>query len=135
MGYSHKENTTMIGYTTLGSDDFAGAGAFYDGILGELGAQRMMDDDHIILWATAAGAGMFAVIKPFNEQPATVGNGTMVAFAVESQAQVEKLYNKALTLGATDEGEPGPRGDSGMIFGYVRDPQGNKLAFYCMPQG
>jgi len=121
----------MIGYTTLGTNDFAKSGKFYDNLLAQLGAKRVMEDEHIIIWSNKPKAAMIAVIKPHNGQPATVGNGTMVALVVKDLATIESLHSKALELGATCEGAPGPRGDN-MNFGYVRDLEGNKLAFYCM---
>ena len=74
---------------------------------------------------------MLAVIKPHDGQPATVGNGGMIALVVKDLAMIETLHKKALELGGTCEGAPGPRTDT-MSFGYVRDLDGNKLAFYCM---
>lgn len=121
----------MIGYVTLGTNNFEKAGEFYDALLGEIGARRVMEDDHIIIWSTKPGASMLSVIKPNNGEPATVGNGTMVALLVDDLATIERLHAKALALGGTDEGAPGLRGDT-MSFGYVRDLEGNKLAFYCM---
>ena len=121
----------MIGYTTLGTNHFEKAGDFYDALLAELGAKRMMADDHIIVWATTPGQGMLAIIKPHNGEPATVGNGVMIALNAPDLATIERLHAKALALGGTDEGAPGPRGDT-MSFGYIRDLDGNKLAFYCM---
>ncbi len=71
------------------------------------------------------------MFKPFDGNPATVGNGVMVALLVDSPAKVDALYKKALELGATDEGAAGPRGIPGFYAGYFRDPDGNKLNFYC----
>jgi predicted lactoylglutathione lyase len=54
----------------------------------------------------------------------------MVALRVDSKATVDALHRKALELGGTDEGAPGPRGD-GFYAGYFRDLDGNKLnAFF-----
>jgi len=72
------------------------------------------------------------VIKPFDENPATVGNGTMVALAFDAPEKVDALHAKALELGAADEGAPGPRGDGSFYAGYFRDPDGNKLNAFCM---
>ena len=41
----------------------------------------------------------------------------------------EATYLVALELGATDEGEPGPRAIPGFYAGYFRDPDGNLLEF------
>ncbi len=123
----------MIGYLTLGTNDIAKAREFYDALLGELGAKRISDDgDRLSLWTTKRGAPMLGLIRPHDGETATIGNGTMTAFFVENSEQVAALHAKALSLGATDEGAPGPRGQSGMEFSYCRDLEGHKLAFYCM---
>jgi predicted lactoylglutathione lyase len=120
----------MIGYVTLGTNDLQRAAKFYDALLGELGAKRAMEMETFIAWATAPNTPMVSVIKPFDKKPATVGNGVMVALLVDSKAKVDALHKKALDLGGTDEGAPGPRGD-GFYAGYFRDLDGNKLnAFY-----
>jgi predicted lactoylglutathione lyase len=74
---------------------------------------------------------MLAVCTPYDAQPATVGNGTMVALAAGSRDRVRKLHARALELGGSDEGEPGPRGVGGH-FGYFRDLDGNKLCAFHM---
>ena len=124
----------MIAYVTLGSNDLARAGKFYDALLGEIGAGRAMENERLILWASGEGQPMFGVITPIDEKAATVGNGTMVALGAANPAAADKLYKKAIELGATDEGEPGPRGDGAFYIGYFRDPDGNKLNFFCMNQ-
>ncbi len=120
----------MIGYVTLGTNDLQRAAAFYDALLATLGAKRAMEMETFIAWATAPNTPMVAVIKPFDGKPATVGNGVMVALMADSKATVDALHKKALDLGGTDEGAPGPRGD-GFYAGYFRDLDGNKLnAFF-----
>ncbi|CAE6954212.1 Glyoxalase [Pseudomonas marincola] len=118
----------MIGYTTVGSNDLPKAKAFYSELLGEMGCSALMDLGRIVLFGKAQGQPMFAVCTPFNGQPATVGNGNMVALAPGSRAAVDNLYAKAMSLGAASEGEPGER-MPGFYGGYVRDLEGNKLAF------
>ncbi|PHQ69645.1 MAG: glyoxalase [Sneathiella sp.] len=122
----------MIGYATLGTNDLERASGFYDALLAEIGATRIMADDHITVWGTKPGNGMLAVIKPYNGEKATVGNGSMAAILVDNPETVSKLHAKALSLGGADEGAPGPRGSGQMDFGYCRDLEGHKLAFYCM---
>lgn len=120
----------MIGYTTFGTNDLARATRFYDELLAELGAKRAMEMETFVAWATAPGTPMVAVIKPFDGQPATVGNGTMVALATSSKEQVDAVHRKALALGGRDEGAPGQRAP-GFYAAYFRDLDGNKLnAFF-----
>ena len=121
----------MIGYVTLGTNDLEGAVAFYAALLGEIGARQVMKNERMAMFGTERGAPMLAVCTPYDEKEATSGNGTMVALDVGSQDAVQKVYAKAIELGATDEGEPGARGDT-FYGGYFRDPDGNKLVAFTM---
>ena len=122
----------MIGYVTIGTNDLERGAKFYDELLAELGAKRFMEEERFIAWSVAPGEPGLAITKPFDGNAATVGNGVMVALAVETPKQVDALYAKAIELGATDEGPAGPRGESGFYAGYFRDLDGNKLNFFCM---
>ncbi|SFF27145.1 Catechol 2,3-dioxygenase [Fontimonas thermophila] len=121
----------MIGYVTLGTNDLPRAAAFYDALLGALGAKRSFHNDRLVMWSVTPQAPGLAVIKPYDGKPATVGNGVMVALAVDSPEKVDALYHKAIALGATDEGKPGER-MKGFYAAYFRDLDGNKLNFFCM---
>ena len=121
----------MIGYVTLGTNDLERSGRFYDALLAEFGATRSMQSDGIIMWSTGPGIPMLSTIKPNDGNSATAGNGTMVALIVDSKAKVDAVYNKAIALGAKDEGAAGPRGDS-FYAGYFRDLDGNKLNVFFM---
>lgn len=121
----------MIGYVTLGTNDIARAAKFYDALLGEIGAKRWMESEQFIAWAVSPTQPSLGVIKPHDGKAASVGNGTMVALVVQKPAQVDAIYNKALALGATDEGPAGPRGKT-FYAGYFRDLDGNKLNVFCM---
>ena len=109
---------------------------FYDALLGTIGAGRFMEEEnYFVAWAVDPEQPSLAVSVPFNKQAATVGNGTMVALFMQSPEQVDALYEKAIELGATDEGKPGFRPEdatSGFYAGYFRDLDGNKLNAFCM---
>lgn len=122
----------MIGYVTLGTNQWERAAAFYDSLLAEMGAKRFMESDRFIAWAVSPTQPSLGIIKPFDGKPATVGNGIMISLIVNTPAKVDALYKKALELGGTDEGAAGPRGDSGFYAGYFRDLDGNKLNVFCM---
>ncbi len=121
----------MIGYVTLGTNDLARAASFYDALLGEIGAGRLWDFGRGIAWGTAPDKPSLALMKPFDGNAATVGNGVMVALVVPSRETVDRVHRKALELGGKDEGPAGPRGD-GYYAGYFRDLDGNKLNVFCM---
>lgn len=127
----------MIGYVTLGTNDLQKNAPFYDAIAREMGVGRMMDFDTFIAWGEFGGGCGVALTKPFDGEPATVGNGVMVAIEAKDPAQVRRLYDIAMAHGGSDEGAPGPRGEAdpqGNVFyaGYFRDPDGNKLNAFCM---
>jgi predicted lactoylglutathione lyase len=122
----------MIGYVTIGTNDIERAAAFYDELLSLMQAGRFMEEDNFIAWAVSPDAPAISVTKPYDGNAATVGNGMMVALAAQNSDQVKAIHAKALELGGTDEGAPGPRGEGGFYAGYFRDLDGNKLSAFCM---
>jgi len=123
----------MIGYITVGTNDLERAAAFYDPLFAVIGASRFMEEDRFIAWAVSPDTPGFAATRPYDENPATVGNGVMVALTVDSKEKVQAIYDKALELGGTDEGPPGLRGDF-FYAAYFRDLDGNKLNVFCAGQ-
>ena len=121
----------MIGYVTIGTNDLARAEKFYDALLAELGGKRVMTNDRMRMYAAGQGQAMIAVCTPFDKNPATVGNGNMVALAAGSKEAVDRVYQKAIALGGSDEGPPGQRNPK-FYGGYFRDPDGNKLVAFVM---
>lgn len=122
----------MIGYVTIGTNDLERAVAFYDELLGLLGARRFMEiPDRFVGWAVAPDKPAISVTTPYDGNPATVGNGMMVALAVDSKEKVHEVYDKAIELGGQDEGPAGPRME-GFYAGYFRDLDGNKLNVFCL---
>lgn len=127
----------MIAYVTVGADDIAQAERFYSAFLPPLGyeVEEYQGDLSYILPVEPGRSSVqpdFYVKIPFNGQSATAGNGTMVAFQAQSQKQVRDLHAAALAAGGSDEGQPGFRDSYGPDFyvGYLRDPQGNKIALF-----
>lgn len=123
----------MIGYVTIGTNDLARATKFYDALLGELGAKRYLEMDRLIAWSAGPGTPGIGVCKPHDGKEACIGNGSMVALAVDSPEKVQSIYNKALELGGKDDGPPGLRFGT-FYAAYFRDPDGNKLNAFCMTQ-
>ena len=121
----------MIGYVTLGTNRFEEAAKFYDELLTLIGANRGMEGDSFIAWSTNSRSPALSIIKPYNKEPATFGNGTMIAIAMDAPEKVDAFHAKALELGGTDEGAPGKR-TGNFYAGYFRDLDGNKLNAFCM---
>lgn len=121
----------MIGYVMIGTNDLPRASAFYDALLGEIGAKRLMDFGTSIVWGVGMDKPALGVGTPYDKNAATVGNGVMIALAVDSKDKVDRVYKRALELGASDEGPAGPRGET-FYAGYFRDLDGNKFNVFCM---
>lgn len=132
----------MLSYVCLGTNDLARATVFYDAALGALGLRRCVTGDPA--WdRIAAGWGTYEdggarelavwIGIPFNQQLATAGNGTMVAFRARSWQEVDDFHAAALVNGGTSDGPPGLRLHYSPDFyaAYVRDLDGNKLAVVC----
>lgn len=123
----------MIGYITLGTNDLAAAVDFYDQLFGALGGKRVFEFERGVYYGR--NNMEIGILRPFDGEPCTVGNGSMVALAASCRDEVDRLHAKALALGATSEGEPGLRGDSSLGFygAYFRDLDGNKLCVFNLP--
>ena len=119
----------MIGYTTVGTNDLPRAVAFYDALFAEVRIKQLTKFQRGVAWGESFDKPSFAVMTPFDGKPATVGNGVMIGLYLSSADQVNAIHAKALALGGTDEGAPGPRGEH--FYGaYFRDLDGNKLAAF-----
>lgn len=116
----------MIGYITIGSNDLTAANMFFDALLAEFDATRAYSLDTMTAWSFGPKRPMLMVTTPFDARPASIGNGTMIALMARDRAHVDRIHALAMSLGATDEGAPGPRG--GSFYGaYFRDLDGNKF--------
>ena len=132
----------MLSYIYFGTNDLARAIAFYNPVLAPLGMKRCVTGDPD--WdRTSAGWGTyeddgrrelaFWIGIPFDQKPATVGNGSMVAFKARSWDEVDQFHAEALKHGGISDGPPGLRLHYNPDFyaAYVRDPDGNKIAAVC----
>ena len=128
---------TTISHLTLGTNDVPRAARFYDAVLGLLGFTRLdKPADFPLAYAKDGGPTIF-VYLPLDEKPATVGNGSHIAFVADSREIVHQFHDTALAKGGSCEGPPGPRPHYGPNYyaAYVRDPDGNKLQAVCYAEG
>ncbi len=124
----------MFSHIMLGANDLPLMTRFYDAVLTPLGlTQRPFADDGGppgACW-TKPGARLpeFFIQGPYNRQPATAGNGVMVAFLSPDHKSIDAAHAAGLKHGGTDEGPPGPRPHYGTGYygAYLRDPEGNKI--------
>ena len=118
-----------VSYVTGGTNDLERAKTFYDGLLGSIGMRGVHEPAQGGRLYAGRGTGMFGVLTPHDGGKAIVGNGVMGGFSFDTAEEVAAFHAKALELGGTDEGAPGPRGATA-YFAYFRDPDGNKLCGY-----
>lgn len=128
----------MIGYVSVGADDIPLAEQFYSAFLPRLGYTLDVSPEGLSYSIPCTSdqnhePADFYVKPPYNGQAASNGNGTMVAFQVKTQAMVRELHAAALAANGQNEGAPGFRAEYSAHFyaGYLRDPQGNKIALFC----
>ena len=122
----------MIAYSTLGVDDMDRAIRFYDAAFAPLGAVRR---ETSLTWTGYEREGeraRFFLTRPFDREPATYGNGTMLAFQAPDRAAVDAFHAAALAAGGACEGPPGVREGMNPVFyaAYARDCDGNKLCAF-----
>lgn len=112
-----------MNYFVVGTNNMAAAVQFYDAFFEHFQFAKVVPTERMTYWLAPDFA--FSVAIPFDEKPATNGNGTMVGFSVGSADMVNQLYSKAIELGGASEGEPDQRGQR--YSAYVRDLDGNKI--------
>jgi catechol 2,3-dioxygenase-like lactoylglutathione lyase family enzyme len=120
-----------LGYATVGSNDLERAKTFYDALFSGAGVVPVFEHPTGGRVYGKDGNLFFGVLGPYDKNPATIGNGSMIAFNFGSRDEVDAFHAKALTLGGTDEGAPGERGPT-FYFSYFRDLDGNKFCAYAI---
>ncbi|VWX50637.1 VOC family protein [Novosphingobium sp. 9U] len=122
----------MVSYATVGSNNLKAARSFYDHLLGSIELKPLFEHPSGGQVYGANGKITFAVLGPYDGMPATVGNGTMIGFALGSAEAVDAFHALAVQLGGRDEGWPGKRGGDSSPFymSYFRDLDGNKISAF-----
>ena len=115
-----------MNYFVVGTNNMEAATQFYDSLFEQTELNQVLSTDRMTFWQGEDFT--FAIATPFNEEPASNGNGTMVGFDVGSREKVKRLHKKAIELGGTCEGGPNQRGPR--FSAYVRDLDRNKICFF-----
>jgi catechol 2,3-dioxygenase-like lactoylglutathione lyase family enzyme len=120
----------MIGYATIGTNDLEKATVFYDAVFAPLGGKRTFANGERMQFYAAEGVpGMIAISRPYDEQPASVGNGSMFGLPAGTTDQVDAAHAAAIAAGGTCDGPPGQRLPT--FYGaYFRDLDGNKVCVF-----
>ncbi|MEJ1967409.1 MAG: VOC family protein [Rhizomicrobium sp.] len=126
----------MIGYVTIGALDCEASGKFYDAVMDACGNERKFADGGWIGYGPKGkDSHCVYICPPFDRQPASAGNGMMIAFKTGVKAFVDDAYRAGLANGGCCEGPPGfrPPEKEGWYGAYMRDPTGNKIAVFWTP--
>ena len=123
----------MFSYIMLGTNDPQASYKFYAPLMRVLGHPLDGRSEKGAAWGTFKDnhtTGL-CVGMPFDNLPATRGNGVMVALNAVSVEMIQELYRLAIENGGEDEGPPAFRPHYGADFysAYVRDPDKNEIAF------
>ena len=122
-----------IAHVTFGTTDLERGGRFYDAVAREFGGTRSFERETAIGWSLGDAGPSLGICYPYDGRAATQGNGTMFALMAASEDQVRRVHQAALANGGSCEGPPGPRAN-GFYAAYFRDPDGNKLNAFCVPE-
>ena len=122
-----QDNPNILSHISIGVNDYERAKAFYMAVMPVLGCRVVMEFPGAIAFGKAYPE--FWVQKPYDQKPATVGNGTHVGFVAPTREAVDEFFAAAMAAGATTDGDPGHRHEYGEpYYGcFVRDPEGHKI--------
>ena len=123
----------MIGYAMFGTNNIQESTNFYDMVLSKLGIIKIQIDNNYVGYANRKDPErvIFYITKPYNNELASFGNGTMLAFQANSNIIVDECHAAALKEGAVNEGLPGLRNGYGdTYYSYFRDLDNNKVCIY-----
>ena len=119
----------MYSHMMVGTNDIEKSKTFYDAVFGALGGKPAITDPKGRLIYLHNG-GVFLVTPPIDGQPATVGNGSTIGFAVTSTELADAWHAAGVAAGGKAiEDPPGWRegGGNKLYLAYLRDPDGNKI--------
>ena len=121
----------MFAFITIGTNNLTKSSAFYSKILKPLKIKKVLSHNRYFGYAKKETPKKIELylIRPHNKKKATIGNGTMITFKANSKKTVNEFYNIGISLGAKDEGMPGPRHGKD-YYAYLRDLDGNKICIF-----
>ena len=122
----------MFAFITIGTNNLKKSSQFYDELLKTLGIVKVIQDERYVGYSKEDNLEIieFYIMCPFDKKEATIGNGTMISFEVKTPEKVNEFHQKALKIGATNEGFPGPRHGED-YYAYIRDLDGNKICVFA----
>jgi catechol 2,3-dioxygenase-like lactoylglutathione lyase family enzyme len=114
----------MLDHVRMPVKDLGASRAFYEEVLGTLGAKVVMEFPGLVILGT--DEGMLAISQSDEVTP------MHIAFKADRDG-VHRFYETALSAGATDNGKPGVRSDihPNYYAAFVHDPNGHNIEAVC----
>ena len=122
----------MIGYVTLGTNDLARAAKFYDALLARARRQTHRWNRSSSSRGRPGGGPGIGLIKPFDGKRRRPATARWSRSRSTRRRRSRRVFDKAMKLGAKDEGGPGLRWGT-FYAAYFRDLDGNKLNVFHFP--
>ena len=121
----------MFAFVTIGTNDLKSSAKFYDEILLPLDIVQVDSDEGYVGYANINYPEEIElyIMKPYNKEAASIGNGTMITFLADSKRIVDQFHEIGLENGGIDEGSPGARHGTD-YYAYIRDLDGNKICAF-----
>ena len=122
----------MFAFITIGTNNLKKSSQFYDELLKTLGIVKVIQDERYVGYSKEDNLEIieFYIMCPFDKKKVTIGNGTMISFDGKTPEKVNEFHQKALKIGATNEGFPNPRHGED-YYAYIRDLDGNKICVFA----
>lgn len=130
----------MLSHVFVGITDFPRALAFYSRVMTTLGLELKFSEPETP-WAAwkqpTADRPLFIIGHAYDGEPATPGNGQMIALLANSRDVVDQSHAVALAAGGQCDGPPGfrPHYHPNYYGAYFHDPDGNKICVCCHRPG
>ncbi len=85
----------MFSHVAVGSNDLEKGQAFYDAVLATLGIKALhIFPGYGVGYGTSDDAPSFWLLRPHNQQAASVGNGGTVVFLAPSRKSVDEFIRR-----------------------------------------
>ncbi|HQS19917.1 MULTISPECIES: VOC family protein [unclassified Acidovorax] len=124
----------MFSHVMVGVSDLEQSRKFYDALFATMGINPAVANKNRYFFRSPQGT--FGISTPINGEPATIGNGSTIGFAMQSPEQADAFHAAGVANGCTTcEDPPGWRESPGgkLYLAYLRDPDGNKLCALHRP--
>ena len=124
----------MFSHVMVGVSDLEQSRKFYDALFATMGISPGVANKN--RYFVRGPPGTVGISTPINGEPATVGNGSTIGFAMQSPEQADAFHAAGVANGGTTcEDPPGWRESPGgkLYLAYLRDPDGNKLCALHRP--